>query len=51
MTKKESLKIKSEILEKEGTVTIGGTISISEVLWLSDVLDIIDSHVESEDKK
>ncbi len=49
MTKKESVKIKSEILEKEGSVAIGN-ISIPEVIWLSDVLEIINSHVESEDK-
>jgi len=48
MTREESIKIKSEILEKEGRVAIGH-ISIPEVLWLSDVLDIINSHVESED--
>lgn len=48
MTKEESVKIKSEILKKEGRVTIGGSISIPEVLWLSDVLKIINSHVESE---
>lgn len=48
MTKEESVKIKSEILEKEGKVTIGN-ISIPEVLWLSDVLKIINSHVESEE--
>lgn len=50
MTKEESVKIKSETLEKEGSVAIGH-ISIPEVLWLSDILDIINSHVESEDKK
>lgn len=50
MTKEESLKIKSEILEKEGSVNVGN-ISIPEVLWSSDVLEIINSHVESEDKK
>jgi hypothetical protein len=50
MTKEESVKIKSEIFEKEGSVTIGN-ISIPEVLWLSDILKIIDSHVESEGKK
>ena len=48
MTKEESIKIKSEILEKEGRVTIG-SISIPEVLWLSDVLEIINSHIESEE--
>lgn len=50
MTKEESIKIKSEILKKEGRVNIG-SIVIPEVLWLSDVLDIINSHVESEEKR
>lgn len=50
MTKKESVKIKSKILEKEGSVAIGN-ISIPEVLWLSDVLEIINSFVESEDQE
>lgn len=48
MDKKESVKIKSEILEKEGSVKVGN-ISIPEVLLLSDVLEIINSHVESEE--
>lgn len=48
MTKEESVKIKSEILEKEGSVNVGH-ISIPEVLYLSDVLEIINSHVESEE--
>ena len=47
MTKEESVKIKSEILKKEGSVNIG-SISIPEVLWLSDVLEIINSHAEEE---
>jgi len=47
MTKEESIKIKSEILKKEGRVNIG-SVSIPEVLWLQDVLEIINSHVESE---
>ena len=50
MTKEESVKIKSKILEKEGKVNVGN-ISIPEVLLLSDVLEIINSFVESEDKK
>lgn len=48
MTKEESIKIKSEILKKEGRVNIG-SVSIPEVLWLQDVLEIINSHVESEE--
>ena len=50
MTREEAVKIKSEILEKEGSVNVGN-MSIPEVLWLSDVLEIINSHVESEGKK
>ena len=46
MTKEESNAIKSEILKKEGTVTIGGSLSIPEVVWLSDMLEIINSHTE-----
>lgn len=49
MTKEESVKIKSKILEKEGSVAIGN-VSIPEVLWLSDVLEIINSFVDGEDK-
>ena len=50
MTREESVKIKSEILKKEVRVNIG-SISIPEVILLSDVLEIINSHIESEEDK
>lgn len=46
MTKEESDTIKSEILKKEGTVTVGRVISIPGVVWLTDILEIINSHTE-----
>jgi len=49
MTKEESNAIKSEILKKEGTVSIGSSLSIPEVVWLTDMLEIINSHTESEE--
>lgn len=50
MTKEEAITIKSEILKKEGTVNVGG-ILISDVVLLPDILEIINSHIESEDKR
>lgn len=48
MTKEESDIIKSEILKKEGTVTVGRALSIPGVVWLTDILEIINSHTEKE---
>ena len=48
MTKEESNAIKSEILKKEGTVTVGRALSIPGVVWLTDMLEIINSHTEKE---
>ena len=48
MTNEEAITIKSEILKKEGTVNVGD-ISISDVVLLSDILEIINSHIESEE--
>ena len=46
MTREEINRIKSEILKKEGTVTIGSSLSIPGVVWLTDILEIINSHTE-----
>ena len=45
MTNEEAITIKSEILKKEGTVNVGG-LSISDVVLLSDIIEIINSHIE-----
>ena len=49
MTKEESIKIKDEILRKEGSVHIGNIITIHGAVLIKDVFDIIDKHMtESE---
>ena len=50
MTKEESIKIKDEILKKEGTVHIGNVITIHGAVLIKDILDIINKYTtESEE--
>lgn len=46
MTKQEAVNIKDEILRKEGSIHIGNTITINDVIMIKDILDIIDKHTE-----
>lgn len=48
MSREEATKIKGEILEKEGEVKVGNTITISGVVLLEDILKIIDNHIGKE---
>lgn len=51
MTKEEAICIKSDILAKEGSVSIGNSFIINNVVWLSDMIKIINKYEEkSEDK-
>ena len=51
MTKQEALNIKDEILRKEGSIHICNVITINGVVLIKDILDIINKHIESENKK
>jgi len=52
MTKQEAINIKNEILEKEGSLYIGNTITIPGAVLIQDVLDIINKYIsESEEIK
>lgn len=48
MTKEEGIKLKEEILKKEGSLIVGNLV-IDEVILLNDVLDIINHHVNGVD--
>jgi len=47
MTKEESSKIKNEILEMEGSVCIGNSLTIDGVVRIEDVLKIITKYTEN----
>lgn len=51
MSNEEAITIKSEILKKEGTVNVGGILPIPNAVLLQDILEIINSHIESEVRK
>lgn len=46
MTREEAIKIKGEILNKQGSIHVGNSLIINEVVRIEDVLEIINSHVE-----
>lgn len=50
MTKEEAVKIKDEILRKEGSVDICNTLKIDGVVRIQDVLNIINEHIEESKK-
>lgn len=50
MTKEESAKIKDEVLKREGSVHIGSALTINGVVWIEDVLGIIDKYTAEKKK-
>lgn len=51
MTKEEAVKIKEEILNKQGSVSIGNALVIDDVIRIDDTLNIINKHIESDSYK
>lgn len=50
MTKQEAANIKEEIFGKEGSIYICNIISIDGVVFIKDILDIINKHTEESEE-
>ena len=51
MRKDEAIKIKDEILKKEGTIYVGHSLEIDGVVCVADVLEIINNHIDNKEKQ